>query len=64
MGNNRKIKAKATALTLTSIMMLGMLAGCGGNNGNNAAGDAAGNATNKGMRLIQPMRLRILLRSR
>lgn len=48
MGNNRKIKAKATALTLTSIMMLGMLAGCGGNNGNNAAGDAAGNATNKG----------------
>jgi putative aldouronate transport system substrate-binding protein len=48
MGNNRKIKAKATALTLTSIMMLGMLAGCGGNNGNNAAGDTAGNTTNKG----------------
>lgn len=50
MESNRKIKAKATALTLTSVMLLGLLAGCGGNNNNNNAagntGSNAGNSTN------------------
>lgn len=46
MESNRKIKAKATALTLTSVMLLGLLAGCGGNNNNNAAGNTGSNAGN------------------